>query len=62
MIVQKSNSGEHTFPANTPKTEIDFIALYTGKGATANVASHTVVYAPVESDHSPIFAEISIEQ
>lgn len=62
QIFQKSNSGEHTFPANTPKTEIDFIALYTGKGATANVASHTVVYAPVESDHSPIFAEISIEQ
>jgi endonuclease/exonuclease/phosphatase (EEP) superfamily protein YafD len=50
-----------TFPADKPKSEIDFIALYTGKGAKATVKNHTVLNCPVESDHRPIFAKVLVE-
>ena len=49
-----------TFPANNPKREIDYIALYSGGGATANVLYHEVLSAPVESDHAPIVARVEI--
>lgn len=50
-----------TFPADKPKSEIDFMALYTGKGAKATVKNHTVLNCPVESDHRPIFAKVLVE-
>lgn len=49
-----------TFPANEPKREIDYIALYSGGGATANVLYHEVLSTPVESDHAPIVARVEI--
>ena len=49
-----------TFPANEPKREIDYMALYTGGGATAQVLEHRVLNAPVESDHAPMVAEVII--
>jgi endonuclease/exonuclease/phosphatase family metal-dependent hydrolase len=49
-----------TFPANKPTREIDYIALYSGGGATANVLYHEVLSAPVESDHAPIVARVEI--
>lgn len=51
----------NTFPADKPKSEIDFMALYTGKGAKATVKNHTVLNCPVESDHRPIFAKVLVE-
>lgn len=50
----------YTFPADNPTREIDYIALYTGGGAKANVISHRVLSAPVESDHAPIVAQVEI--
>ena len=50
----------YTFPANKPQREIDYMALYTGGGATAEVVEHRVLSAPVESDHAPIVAEVII--
>lgn len=52
----------HTFPANNPDIEIDYIALFSDKGATADVTEHSVINAPVESDHRPIVAEITIHK
>lgn len=49
-----------TFPADKPEREIDYICLYTGDGDAAEVVSHSVVSAPVESDHAPIVAEVVI--
>ena len=49
-----------TFPANEPNREIDYIALYTGGGVTAQVLEHRVLNAPVESDHAPMVAEVII--
>ena len=51
----------NTFPADKPNSEIDFMALYTGKGAKATVKNHTVLNCPVESDHRPIFAKVLVE-
>ena len=50
----------YTFPANEPNREIDYMALYTGAGATAEVVEHRVLSAPVESDHAPMVAEVII--
>ena len=60
-IFEKMGS-PYTFPANEPTREIDYIALYTGGGASAEVVSHEVLHAPVESDHAPIVAEVVISQ
>lgn len=49
-----------TFPADNPEREIDYICLYKGAGDVAEVVSHTVVSAPVESDHAPIVAEVVV--
>lgn len=49
-----------TFPADKPEREIDYICLYKGAGDVAEVVSHTVVSAPVESDHAPIVAEVVV--
>ena len=58
-IFEKSGT-PYTFPANEPRREIDYMALYTGGGATAEVVEHRVLSAPVESDHAPIVAEVVI--
>ncbi len=50
----------YTFPANEPNIEIDYIALYSDKGATAEVNEHTVIEAKVESDHRPLVADITL--
>ena len=60
-IFEKTGS-PYTFPANEPTREIDYIALYTGGGASAEVVSHEVLHAPVEADHAPIVAEVVISQ
>ncbi len=49
-----------TFPADRPDREIDYICLYKGAGDVAEVVSHTVVNAPVESDHAPIVVEVVV--
>ena len=51
----------NTFPADKPKSEIDFVALYTGKGAKATLKSHTVLNCPVESDHRPIYTKVEVK-
>ena len=62
-VVFKKTEGEgFTIRADKPHAEIDYICLYTGKGAKAEVTSHTVIHAPVESDHSPIVADIIITE
>ena len=58
-VFEKSGTS-FTFPANEPKREIDYMALYTAGGATAEVVEHRVLNAPVESDHAPIVAEVVI--
>lgn len=50
----------YTFPADEPDIEIDYIALYSDKGATAEVNEHTVIEAKVESDHRPLVADITL--
>lgn len=50
----------YTFPADEPNIEIDYIALYSDKGATAEVNEHTVIEAKVESDHRPLVADITL--
>ncbi len=50
----------YTFPANEPNIEIDYIALYSDKGAKAEVKEHTVIEAKVESDHRPLVADITL--
>ena len=58
-VFEKSGT-PYTFPANEPKREIDYVALYTGGGATAEIVEHRVLSAPVESDHAPRVAEVGI--
>lgn len=58
-IFEKQGS-PFTFPADKPEREIDYICLYKGAGDVAEVVSHTVVSAPVESDHAPIVAEVVV--
>lgn len=50
----------YTFPADEPNIEIDYIALYSDKGATAEVNEHTVIEAKIESDHRPLVADITL--
>ena len=61
-VLKKTGMLVNTIPADNPQSEIDFICLYTDKGATAEVKEHIVVEAPVESDHLPIIAEFTIHQ
>lgn len=61
-VFKKTGMLVNTIPADNPQSEIDFICLYTDKGATAEIKEHIVVEAPVESDHLPIIAEFTIHQ
>ena len=60
QIFTKTDGEGFTFRADKPFTEIDYICLFTDNGAKAEVKSHTVINAPVESDHRPIEADIVI--
>ncbi len=62
QIFTKTDGEGFTFRADKPHSEIDYICLFTDKGAEAEVASHTVIEAPVESDHRPIVADIVITE
>lgn len=59
-VFKKTDGEGFTFRADKPFSEIDYICLFTDKGAKAEVASHTVISAPVESDHCPIVADVVI--
>ena len=61
-IFKKTEGDGLTIYSNKPVAEIDFICLFTDKGAKADVTSHKVIYAPVESDHSPIVADVVITE
>ena len=61
VIFKKDATPAYTFPANKPDIEIDYICLLkSGKVAKFEVLEHTIVDAPVESDHRPIVAEVKI--
>lgn len=62
QVFDKQGHNKLTWPADKPEVEIDYIALYKGNGATAEVKQHYVVEATVESDHRPIVAEIAIKK
>lgn len=50
-----------TFPANKPEIEIDYICLLKSDHvAKFEVSGHSVIEAPVESDHRPIVANVKI--
>lgn len=61
-VFKKTDGEGFTFRADKPFSEIDYICLFTDKGAKAEVASHTVINAPVESDHRPIVADVVITE
>ena len=61
-VFKKTDGEGFTFRADKPFSEIDYICLFTDKGAKAEVTSHTVINAPVESDHRPIVADIVITE
>lgn len=50
----------YTFPANAPSSEIDYICLYSGRGALATVFDYWVPELPVVSDHRPTVMDISV--
>lgn len=62
IFEKRGSGGALTWPADKPEMEIDYIALYKGNGAHADVKEHYVMDAVVESDHRPIVAEISIKK
>lgn len=62
VFEKQGSGGTLTWPADKPEMEIDYIALYKGNGAHADIKEHYVVDAVVESDHRPIVAEISIKK
>ena len=59
-VMKKTGMLINTIPADNPQSEIDFVCLYTDKGATAQGNEHIVIDAPVESDHLPILADFKI--
>lgn len=61
-VFKKTEGNGFTIRADKPHAEIDYICLFTDKGAKAEVKSHTVISAPVESDHLPIVAEVVITE
>ena len=61
-IFKKTEGDGLTVYSNKPVAEIDYICLYTDKGAKADITSHKVIHAPVESDHSPIVADVVITE
>ena len=60
-VFKKTGMLVNTIPADNPDSEIDFICLYTDKGATAEVKEHIVIDAQ-GSDHLAMIAEFKINQ
>ncbi len=61
-VFKKTEGEGYTIRADKPHAEIDYICLFTDNGAKAEVTSHTVISAPVESDHLPIVADVVITE
>ena len=60
-IFKKDVTPSYTFPADKPEIEIDYICLLkSDKVAKFEVLEHSIIEAPVESDHRPIVAEVKI--
>lgn len=60
VFEKQGSGGALTWPADNPEMEIDYIALYKGDGAKADIKEHIVIDATLASDHRPIMAEISL--
>lgn len=61
FVIFKKEGSSLTFPANKPEIEIDYICLLkSGHVAKFEVSGHSVIEAPVESDHRPIVANVKI--
>lgn len=61
FVIFKKDAAPYTFPADKPDIEIDYICLLkSGKVAKFEVLEHSIIDAPVESDHRPIVAEVKI--
>ena len=56
-----SKAEEYTFPASEPSKTIDYIAVSEKHSEKLSLKDVKVVDAPVESDHRPLVAEISVE-
>ena len=54
------NSANYTFPANTPKQIIDYIASY-GR-ISKSIRKRQVINEPAASDHRPVLVEVKIER
>ena len=52
----------YTFPANAPRSEIDYICLYSGRGALAAVFDYWVPEVPVVSDHRPTVMDVMVSE
>jgi endonuclease/exonuclease/phosphatase family metal-dependent hydrolase len=60
-IFKKDATSSYTFPANKPDIEIDYICLLkSDKVSKFEVLEHSIIDAPVESDHRPLVAEVKI--
>ena len=61
FAIFKKDAAPYTFPADKPDIEIDYICLLkSGKVAIFEVLEHSIIDAPVESDHRQIVAEVKI--
>jgi endonuclease/exonuclease/phosphatase family metal-dependent hydrolase len=61
FAIFKKDAAPYTFPADKPDIEIDYICLLkSGEVAKFEVLEHSIIDAPVESDHRPIVAEVKI--
>ena len=61
FAIFKKDAAPYTFPADKPDIEIDYICLLkSSKVAKFEVLEHSIIDAPVESDHRPLVAEVKI--
>lgn len=61
QVLEKQGSSRGlTWPADKPKMEIDYIAIYKGNDTNVEVKQHYVIEDTIASDHRPIVAEITI--
>ncbi len=56
-----SDISQHTSPSVTPRSTIDYIMGYAGKGRTYEVHRAEVVDEQVASDHRPLFVDIPLK-
>ena len=50
----------NTFPSSGPVKEIDYISLYKGRGAVAEVCGSWVLFTPIISDHMPTVVDMVV--